>query len=141
MPRDVKPDNVLVKDGRVRLADWGMATTDPSDQRHPGTQRYAAPEVLYTRRAPYDLAAADVWSLGVTLLALASMSDCWTEPSAADRCYRAWLDDQEAFIASRGIAKEVLPILRGMLHPVPSRRWSLKRLGQAVRGVERWRKE
>ncbi|MCX5066098.1 protein kinase [Micromonospora lupini] len=69
--RDVKPQNVLVAhDGRVMLADFGLATFDGGDgaMTRPGmvlgSPQYVAPE-----RAAEGVStvAADLWSLGATL--------------------------------------------------------------------------
>ena len=61
---DLKPDNMLVADGRVRLLDFGLAVL-ASQQRDDdafGTLQYLAPEVLDGQ--PYT-EAADLYSLGV----------------------------------------------------------------------------
>lgn len=69
--RDVKPQNVLVAhDGRVMLADFGLATFDGGDgaMTRPGmvlgSPQYVAPE-----RAAEGVStvAADLWSLGATV--------------------------------------------------------------------------
>ncbi|WP_410813570.1 serine/threonine-protein kinase [Micromonospora sp. 067-2] len=69
--RDVKPQNVLMAhDGRVMLADFGLATFDGGDgaMTRPGmvlgSPQYVAPE-----RAAEGVStvAADLWSLGATL--------------------------------------------------------------------------
>lgn len=69
--RDIKPQNVLVAhDGRVMLADFGLATFDGGDgvMTRPGmvlgSPQYVAPE-----RAAEGVStvAADLWSLGATL--------------------------------------------------------------------------
>ncbi|KAL5730260.1 hypothetical protein ACHQM5_003105 [Ranunculus cassubicifolius] len=65
--RDVKPENILVtSEGRLKLADFGLATRFRKGQRLCGafgSEEYAAPEVLggdYTENV-------DIWSLGVLL--------------------------------------------------------------------------
>ena len=72
--RDVKPENVLLAAGDVRLADWGSA-------RHPGASSFGADEVSGFWAAPEvlrglsqnDVAAAartDDWAAGLVILAL-----------------------------------------------------------------------
>jgi len=61
--RDVKPDNFLMKNGVVKLCDFGMS--DVLDKRNPtlsgifGTAPYMSPEML--NNDPYDT-KTDVWS-------------------------------------------------------------------------------
>jgi alpha-tubulin suppressor-like RCC1 family protein len=70
--RDLKPNNVLITDGIngrfVKIADFGLATIHEFDgqshTKYKGTIRYAAPEVMSSRK--YDT-KADIYSLGVIL--------------------------------------------------------------------------
>ncbi|MFC8565744.1 protein kinase [Streptomyces sp. NPDC057245] len=70
--RDVKPGNVLVRDGgQVVLVDFGIATFEGADRvtRHGGvigTPPYLAPE-LFAPASPGPTPASDLWALGVTL--------------------------------------------------------------------------
>src|SRR3954452_12488936 len=62
---DVKPDNVVVQEGRAVLLDLGLASRPGRMERSVGTDGYAAPEqdaggVVST--------ATDVWGLGATLV-------------------------------------------------------------------------
>ena len=61
---DVKPENVVVQEGRVVLIDLGLATPPGRLERSVGTEGYAAPEQDAGRTVS---AATDVWGLGVTL--------------------------------------------------------------------------
>ena len=70
--RDVKPENVLLgEDGRVRLADFGIARILGDLTRHTatgitvGTAAYVAPEQLKHRDSSMP---ADIYSLGLVLL-------------------------------------------------------------------------
>ena len=65
---DIKPSNVLIRDGAFYLADFGLSSFDSSDTRGPlkfnaGTTKYSPPEVLNVR-GKQTCAAYDVWSLG-----------------------------------------------------------------------------
>ncbi|MDA4890103.1 bifunctional serine/threonine-protein kinase/glutamate ABC transporter substrate-binding protein [Streptomyces sp. MS2A] len=70
--RDVKPGNVLVRDGgQVVLVDFGIATFEGADRvtRHGGiigTPPYLAPE-LFPPVYSGPTSASDLWALGVTL--------------------------------------------------------------------------
>jgi ABC-type amino acid transport substrate-binding protein len=70
--RDVKPANVLVREGgQVVLVDFGIATFEGADRvtRYGGvigTPPYLAPE-LFAPASPGPTPASDLWALGVTL--------------------------------------------------------------------------
>lgn len=72
--RDLKPQNILVKNHTVYIADFGNALDwsksgrdTTNDTNVPFTERYVAPEVA-KRSASSKNSASDVWSLGVVFL-------------------------------------------------------------------------
>ncbi|MDQ4052873.1 MAG: protein kinase, partial [Actinomycetota bacterium] len=73
--RDVKPENVLISDdGRIKVADFGLAKAVSADTQHTATQgvligtvSYLAPELVVEGRAD---ARADVYAVGVLLYEL-----------------------------------------------------------------------
>jgi len=73
--RDVKPENVLIADdGRVKVADFGLAKAISADTQHTatggvliGTVSYLAPELVVSGRSD---ARADVYAAGVLLYEL-----------------------------------------------------------------------
>jgi serine/threonine-protein kinase len=73
--RDVKPENVLIaEDGRIKVADFGLARAVSADTQHTatggvliGTVSYLAPELVVNGRAD---ARADVYAVGVLLYEL-----------------------------------------------------------------------
>ncbi len=77
---DLKPDNLLVDDGIIKIADLGIARArgfgSEGDIR--GTPEYMAPEHLAGDAVD---ARADVWSMGVVLVALATGTG-WSHPGA-----------------------------------------------------------
>ncbi len=81
--RDVKPANVLVADGAVKLLDFGLAAFAEAETLTavgdvPGTLAYISPERL---AGEPGTAAADVWAVGVMLWeALAGRHPFW-QPS------------------------------------------------------------
>ena len=70
--RDIKPENVLIADdGRIKVADFGLAKAVSADTQHTatggvliGTVSYLAPELVVDGRAD---ARADVYAAGVML--------------------------------------------------------------------------
>ncbi|MEO6268667.1 MAG: Stk1 family PASTA domain-containing Ser/Thr kinase, partial [Nocardioidaceae bacterium] len=73
--RDIKPENVLIADdGRVKVADFGLAKAVSADTQHTatggvliGTVSYLAPELVVDGRSD---ARADVYAVGVLLYEL-----------------------------------------------------------------------
>lgn len=73
--RDIKPENVLIADdGRVKVADFGLAKAISADTQHTvtggvliGTVSYLAPEVVVSGRSD---ARADVYAAGILLYEL-----------------------------------------------------------------------
>ncbi|WP_052336950.1 Stk1 family PASTA domain-containing Ser/Thr kinase [Nocardioides alkalitolerans] len=73
--RDVKPENVLIaEDGRVKVADFGLAKAVDAETQHTttggvliGTVSYLAPELVIDGKSD---ARADVYALGVVLYEL-----------------------------------------------------------------------
>lgn len=72
MHRDLKPQNILIKEGIIKICDFGFARkmSAMTIQLHSlkGTPLYIAPEIVSER--PYDH-KVDVWSLGIILFELA----------------------------------------------------------------------
>jgi serine/threonine protein kinase len=60
--RDVKPDNILIKNGVAKLADFGLATPPGWTGRIAGTPGYIAPEAADGYSGP----AGDVFAFGCT---------------------------------------------------------------------------
>ncbi|KAK3361711.1 kinase-like domain-containing protein [Lasiosphaeria ovina] len=74
---DLKPSNILLNAGRVYLADFGIAK-DVNDRDHTmtlgqqGTLKWRAPEI-YQIETEWSMRAADVYSLGLVLLNIATI--------------------------------------------------------------------
>lgn len=79
---DIKPDNILIVNGKCVLCDFTMSkciARDSEDTRCAGTREYIAPEVFFGAKAPrelgieagpYDWCKSDIWSLLIILYRL-----------------------------------------------------------------------
>ncbi|RLN68590.1 hypothetical protein BBJ29_001505 [Phytophthora kernoviae] len=76
--RDLSLENVLLKDGKVKICDFGLsADANKLSTDVVGKFYYMAPEV--TQGALYDPKKADVWSLGVLLFILLTGSPLFAD--------------------------------------------------------------
>ncbi|XP_061666598.1 membrane-associated tyrosine- and threonine-specific cdc2-inhibitory kinase [Syngnathoides biaculeatus] len=118
---DLKPANVLVTDsGRLKLGDFGLLLdlqeSGPEKAReddHGGDPRYMAPEILRGEYGP----AADVYSLGVSILELA----CNIEVPNGGEGWQQLRQGRLPEVAS-GLSTELQKVLQMMLTPEPSDR-------------------
>lgn len=63
--RDLKPDNIVIKDGVLKIVDFGRSRKIFQHEKaysSVGTPAYMAPEILVNDEYTYK---CDIWSLGV----------------------------------------------------------------------------
>ncbi|KAI9475430.1 MAG: kinase-like domain-containing protein [Benjaminiella poitrasii] len=140
--RDLKPENILLLSNyRVKLADFGLATTQViSNQFHCGSSYYFSPEcqgIRLTSNGPvqfYDAFANDVWSLGVILLNLVSGRNPWKQACLDDPAFAAYVQHPRRFFRSvfPGISRGLDRILIRIFCLDPSKRVSLLELRNMV---------
>ncbi|XP_041828942.1 membrane-associated tyrosine- and threonine-specific cdc2-inhibitory kinase [Melanotaenia boesemani] len=129
---DLKPANVLITNsGRLKLADFGLllelkpTNTEPHERKvkddvQEGDPRYMAPELLRGEYGP----AADVFSLGVSMLELACNIEV---PNGGE----GWQQLRQGHLPSEvtnGLSVELQSILQMMLAPEPSERPTVSEL-------------
>jgi len=129
---DVKPENVVVQEGRAVLIDLGVAARRGAIQRGVGTDGYAAPEQVAGATVS---AASDVWGLGATLAECVTGSapgggpDLARVPTALRPLLAACLDSAPA---RRPTLDQLRERLDALLEAGPEpwfRRWLPRRAG------------
>ncbi|XP_072229933.1 membrane-associated tyrosine- and threonine-specific cdc2-inhibitory kinase [Leuresthes tenuis] len=129
---DLKPANVLITDsGRLKLGDFGLllefkqTNAEPAEGKvkedfQEGDPRYMAPELLRGEYGP----AADVFSLGVSILELACNMEV---PNGGE----GWQQLRQGHLPSEitnGLSAELQSVLKMMLAPKPSERPTVSEL-------------
>ncbi|XP_064180639.1 membrane-associated tyrosine- and threonine-specific cdc2-inhibitory kinase [Anguilla rostrata] len=146
---DLKPANVfLTRSGRLKLGDFGLLLELTGDRRgqpggkeredreegQEGDPRYMAPELLRGEYTP----AADVFSLGVSILELACNMEV---PKGGD----GWQQLRQGSLPSEfvnGLSGDLQSVLRMMLSPDPSKRATVPQLlALPVVRRQRWRRQ
>jgi membrane-associated tyrosine- and threonine-specific cdc2-inhibitory kinase len=123
---DVKLDNILITEDRIcKLADFGLVfdlQNSPKSKAVEGDSRYLAPELL---RGEYSL-ANDVFSLGITLLELATNLEL---PSNG----KLWHELRTGHLpetATNLLSKDLQIIIREMMEEDPKKRPTVEKLLQ-----------
>ena len=135
--RDIKPENLLLTENDVlKISDFGMATVFRHQgrerllERRCGTMPYIAPEILV--RSQYNAEPADIWSCGVVLVAMLTGELPWDKPTADQVEYNNWKDLKYALNPWKKIDNLPLSLLRKVLMPLPSKRYTLGQIQNHV---------
>ncbi|KAE9033404.1 hypothetical protein PR003_g8999 [Phytophthora rubi] len=131
---DLSLENVLLKDGQVKICDFGLsAAASQFSSDLVGKFYYMAPEV--TQGAVYDPKGADVWSLGVLLFIMLTGSPLFADEDSRAPTLRV-LNKYgvgkilELWGFQQQLSKSTINLLASMLQVQPSRRLSAEEVAR-----------
>jgi len=137
--RDIKLENLLLKDGVVKISDFDLSVaveampTPTADtlsyvtalQATPcGTFAYAAPEVAGDRDDGYFPYPVDLWSSGICLFAMFTCEFPFNEPNDSCPEFRDLLRGE--FRWPKALSPHAVSLLSGMLSVHPERRFTVE---------------
>ncbi|KAJ1725184.1 Protein kinase of the Mitotic Exit Network [Coemansia erecta] len=116
--RDIKPGNILLlKEGIVKLADFGVARVQNGMNTVVGSPYWIAPEVLQLKGAT---TASDIWSLGCTIVQLVDGKAPYQDLQPMAAMFRIGQDEHPPF--PHNISVQLRDFLSKCLVHVPSAR-------------------
>ena len=118
--RDIKPHNILVKDGVIKISDFGFAKAFEKNElitTFCGSPLYMAPEIIKNKE--YNL-KSDIWSLGVIIYELFTKK----HPYYVDSKQHLWMKIKKGIIIDYTEIKNesIVNILKKMLVDEPNQR-------------------
>ncbi|KAG9153784.1 hypothetical protein Leryth_005913, partial [Lithospermum erythrorhizon] len=122
---DIKPQNILICEDGVKIGDFDCAKSIRDKTTFSGTPMFMAPEVARGEEQGFP---ADIWSLGCTIIEMATGSNPWPElKEPVSALYRIGYSEDELELPNwfSGEAKE---FLRNCLMRNPKERWTAKQL-------------
>jgi len=143
--RDIKLENVLLqmpdtaRDVSFKLADFGLATRQPySNEYGCGSASYLAPEHFHSPTAQgYNCAAADIWSIGIFMLAILFGRNPWQEASLTDPVFVEYAQDttviKELF---PNISEQFFQLVQKCLALNPKDRPSMRQLFEEFQSID-----
>ena len=135
--RDIKPENLLLDNCDVlKISDFGLSTVF----RHRGIERklskscgtvpYIAPEVF--AGFEHHAEPADLWSCGITLVAMLAGELPWDKPSKENAEFQQWSHQNFLISPWSKISNEPLALLKKMLRISPAKRYTIEQIKRHI---------
>ncbi|KAG9148938.1 hypothetical protein Leryth_026590 [Lithospermum erythrorhizon] len=122
---DIKPLNILVCEDGVKIGDFGCAKSIENRTMFSGTPIYMPPEVARGEEQGFS---ADIWSLGCTIIEMATGTNMWPEcKEPVSALYRIGHSEDELELPG-WFSIEGKDFLRCCLIRNPNERWSATQL-------------
>ena len=125
---DIKPDNILIKNGNAILADFGLAYPFEYDQTFCGTPTWTAPEGLQSNHHGKNIAyrqvqnyqSIDIFSLGCVLVYIYTGKPLFDYQKFPDITivYDVYLKDYKKVIANMNMNKLMTNLIEQMCAPL-----------------------
>jgi len=131
--RDVKPENILFKDGIYKLSDWGLAgiQTQISTSGFKGTIAYSAPEQFDASFGNISQ-WTDVWQLGAVLYELVAGKPPFGKDVAS--VVKSVLHDEPE--RPEGISDDLWQLIQDMLKKKPEERPPMHKIISRIRAIQ-----
>lgn len=130
--RDLKPDNILIDNGRIKITDFGVSCVFHLEWERDchkvrglcGSSPYIAPEEYAERE--YEGRAVDVWSLGIILYAMLFRAIPWEVARESDDHFLRYMETGKIACIEALDDRELNRLLYGMLTIDPLNRIQLE---------------
>lgn len=123
--RDIKPENIFLdSSGRVKLGDFGLATTDKwTYETTVGSDRYMSPEQYDSAGAGYSPEKADIWAIGICLLNILFSRNPFTTPTESDPLFLDFSrDKQSLFDVFPAMSQDTFEVINQCMSLDPNKR-------------------
>lgn len=124
--RDIKPDNILIKDNILKITDFGLAKYSEATTRNItfkgyGTAPYCAPEVWRNEK---NTIAMDIYSMGIVFYELATLSYPYQITSGNYEEAHLYMAIENPTRFNFAIAPNLVSVINKMLQKPKSKRFS-----------------
>ena len=126
--QDIKPENLFLHNGELKIGDFGLATTKEQAKKPgrglAGTILYMSPERLLKTGQPYSK-AVDLWAAGITFFEIFAKKHPFYTKGGSTFIFVSNLQNfgqKKKSVIKEDLDPEVAPIVYGLLHMTPASR-------------------